>query len=92
MSTDPDPLPTVFPIVIDRPELDRPEPLVAQGKLDNHPRGVELSSPAGWPVTTRLDEQLDTLTAMAINARPAARDQWFHFRSRSSGSRIGPRT
>ncbi len=70
MSGESDPSQTVFPIVI-----DPPNPSVQEERLADPSRGLEFANPAGWPVTTKLDEQLDMLTAMAMNSRRAARDQ-----------------
>ena len=60
----------VFPIVVDQPNAS-----LKQESLAGSPRGIDLANPAGWPVTTRLDEQLKLLSAMAMNSRPSGQDQ-----------------
>lgn len=54
------------------------DPSARDAQLDasrEHQLPANLSNPAGWPVTTKLDQQLEQLSAMAVNARPQRRDR-----------------
>ncbi len=61
-----------FPLIVDHPSSDPQE----RKRPADHHRAIDAASPAGWPVTGKLDEQLDALSAMAVNLDPSDRNQF----------------
>jgi hypothetical protein len=60
-----------FPIIVDDPSSDADK----SKRAADHLRTIDVDSPAGWPVTGKLHEQLDALSAMAVNLHPSDRNQ-----------------
>ncbi len=83
LATQPTPPSQPTTIVPQVAKSDLSDPVVADSamvtinveKEDSDPRPTIEGSPAGWPVTARLNRQLQTLSALAMKTRPTSRDQ-----------------
>jgi hypothetical protein len=66
---------STVPAIAPNPLVDDAPVVRIEGEKGAEDRVVAERSPAGWPVTRRLDEQLEALSAMVLNQRSRARGQ-----------------